>query len=241
MRPDGLPRRTVADELEQALLGPGRRARDGQLERGRGDRPPRVRDCAADEHRGDERTRRRWPRHDARARAGGAEPIMARRWSTPSRSSSCTRACCVALRSGAAPWFADVLRDYDEIGDLTDRGRRKMPAMMRGADGRHLTLTRRQVAIDPGAGPRAGVPRREEGDRREHRAAQPDRPAAPPGRRQPAEHAARLGDLQLLPRTRVRLPQRLAAGLRGHRDARGQRFTSSRAQGELSRAGGPAG
>jgi aspartokinase-like uncharacterized kinase len=53
----------------------------------------------------------------------------------------------VALRSGTAPWFADVLRDYDEIGDLSDRGRRKMPAMMRGADGQHLTLTRRQIDL----------------------------------------------------------------------------------------------
>ena len=52
-----------------------------------------------------------------------------------------------ALRSGTAPWFADVLRDYDEIGDLSDSGRRKMPAMMRGADGRHLTLTRRQIDL----------------------------------------------------------------------------------------------
>ena len=52
----------------------------------------------------------------------------ARRSSTPPRWSSCTRACCVALRSGAAPWFADVLRDHDEVGDLSDRGRRKMPA-----------------------------------------------------------------------------------------------------------------
>ena len=40
-----------------------------------------------------------------------------------------------ALRSGTAPWFGDVLRDYDDVGDLTIRGRRKMPAMMRGADG----------------------------------------------------------------------------------------------------------
>lgn len=53
----------------------------------------------------------------------------------------------VALRSGTAPWFADVLRDYDEIGDLSAKGRRKMPAMMRGADGRYLTLTRRQASI----------------------------------------------------------------------------------------------
>ena len=44
-----------------------------------------------------------------------------------------------------------------------------------------------------------------------HRADQPHRAAAPPRRRQPAEHAARLGDLQLLPRPGVRLPQHLAA------------------------------
>lgn len=52
-----------------------------------------------------------------------------------------------ALRSGTAPWFVDVLRQYDQIGDLSTKGRRKMPALMRGADGRHLTLTRRQVDI----------------------------------------------------------------------------------------------
>ena len=28
----------------------------------------------------------------------------------------------VALRSGAAPWFADVLRDHDEVGDLPTAG-----------------------------------------------------------------------------------------------------------------------
>jgi hypothetical protein len=50
-----------------------------------------------------------------------------------------------ALRSGTAPWFADVLRRPDEVGDLSDKGRRKMPAMLRGADGRALTLTRRQI------------------------------------------------------------------------------------------------
>ena len=51
-----------------------------------------------------------------------------------------------ALCSGSAPWFAHVLRKPDEIGDLSDAGRRKMPAMMRGADGRMLCLTRRQIS-----------------------------------------------------------------------------------------------
>ncbi len=50
-----------------------------------------------------------------------------------------------ALRGGAAPWFADLLRAPEAAGDLTDRGRRKMPALMSGADGFYLTLTRRQI------------------------------------------------------------------------------------------------
>lgn len=52
-----------------------------------------------------------------------------------------------ALRGGSAPWFADLLRNFDEVGDLSSKGRRKMPAMMRGADGRYLALTRRQVDL----------------------------------------------------------------------------------------------
>src|SRR5438105_1751252 len=52
-----------------------------------------------------------------------------------------------ALRAGTAAWFADVLREFDEVGDLSHKGRRKMPALMRGADGRYLALTRRQLAV----------------------------------------------------------------------------------------------
>jgi hypothetical protein len=52
-----------------------------------------------------------------------------------------------ALKSGTPPWFADVLREPEEVGDLSDKGRRKMPAMMRGADARYLTLTRRQIDL----------------------------------------------------------------------------------------------
>jgi hypothetical protein len=51
-----------------------------------------------------------------------------------------------ALRAGTAPWFADVIRRPEEIGDMSDKARRKMPAMMRGPDGRALTLTRRQIS-----------------------------------------------------------------------------------------------
>jgi hypothetical protein len=49
------------------------------------------------------------------------------------------------IGAGMAPWFSDVLRRPEEIGDLSNAGRRKMPALMRNADGRALTLTRRQI------------------------------------------------------------------------------------------------
>jgi hypothetical protein len=51
-----------------------------------------------------------------------------------------------ALLSGSAPWFADVLRQPEEVADLSDQGRRKMPPMLRGADSRALALTRRQIS-----------------------------------------------------------------------------------------------
>lgn len=63
-----------------------------------------------------------------------------------------------ALSSGAAPWFLRLLRRPDQIGDLTDRGRRKMPALMSGADSFYLALTHRQIAtIESAATLKAGV------------------------------------------------------------------------------------
>src|SRR6185295_19685012 len=50
-----------------------------------------------------------------------------------------------ALRAGAAPWFLRLLRSPDEVADFTDRGRRKMPALMCGADNNYLALTWRQI------------------------------------------------------------------------------------------------
>jgi len=50
-----------------------------------------------------------------------------------------------ALRSGAAPWFVNLLRKPDEVADCTDRGRRKMPALMCGGDTNYLALTWRQI------------------------------------------------------------------------------------------------
>lgn len=50
-----------------------------------------------------------------------------------------------ALRGGAAPWFLRLLRQPEEVADFTDRGRRKMPALMCGADNNYLALTHRQI------------------------------------------------------------------------------------------------
>jgi hypothetical protein len=50
-----------------------------------------------------------------------------------------------ALQGGAAPWFLRLLRQPDEAADFTDRGRRKMPALMCGADNNYLALTWRQI------------------------------------------------------------------------------------------------
>ncbi len=50
-----------------------------------------------------------------------------------------------ALRSGAIPWFLRLVRLPEEAADFTDEGRRKMPALMCGADSNYLALTRRQI------------------------------------------------------------------------------------------------
>jgi hypothetical protein len=49
------------------------------------------------------------------------------------------------IGTGASPWFENVLRRPDKIGDLSNEERRKMPALMRGADGRALCFTHRQI------------------------------------------------------------------------------------------------
>lgn len=50
-----------------------------------------------------------------------------------------------AMRGGAAPWFPALLRTPNQVADFTDGGRRKMPALMCGADGNYLALTWRQI------------------------------------------------------------------------------------------------
>lgn len=49
------------------------------------------------------------------------------------------------LKGNAAPWFLRLLRWPQDVADFTDHGRRKMPALMCGADNSYLALTYRQI------------------------------------------------------------------------------------------------
>jgi hypothetical protein len=152
--PDSRPVRTVADELEQLILGPDvddakvsideaaeivRRAiesirlmntmvMNGNVIDGR----PNIAHTLGTQDTGD------YGRLYA--------PIMASTLADNLAVRALHERIYAALKSGAAPWFASVLRRPEEVGDLSDKGRRKMPPMLRGADSRALALTRRQIS-----------------------------------------------------------------------------------------------
>lgn len=153
--PDSFPVRTVHDELEQALLGPDAGPDDVSIERAeeivrRALETIRLMNTEvmngnAIDGRVDVAST--MVRQDTNDTGRAFEPIMATSLVDMKALEALHQSLLVALRSGTAPWFADVLRRHDEIGDLSDKGRRKMPALMRNADGRGLALTRRQVDI----------------------------------------------------------------------------------------------
>jgi hypothetical protein len=150
--PDSLPLRTVADELEQALAGPDfqgsmtdevlqevmeivRRALEGVslmntavLNEGN---PEANVGMARDDFL-------MW----GRVLEPIVDPSLADNLAIRARHERVLQ----ALESGSLAWFARVLREYDQVADLSADGRRRMPAMMRGADGNHLALTRLQVS-----------------------------------------------------------------------------------------------
>lgn len=152
--PDGKPIRTIHDEIEQLLFGT--EVADGEVT---DEEVENIVRCAMDTVRlmntavmngnpvdGRSDVASTMPRQDANDHGRLFAPVMAMNLVDNLSVLGLHQSLMTALRSGAAPWFAQVLRRPEEIGDLTDEGRRKMPAMMRGADGRYLTLTRRQIA-----------------------------------------------------------------------------------------------
>jgi len=153
--PDSFPVRTVADDLDQALNGPVASAADATLEAAedivrRAFETIRLMNTAVmngNTVNGQVDVASTMVRQDTADTGRLFEPIMA-----PSLVDNLTirnlhQTVFTALRAGASPWFSDVLRLHDEVGDLSNKSRRKMPALMRGADGRALALTQRQVDI----------------------------------------------------------------------------------------------
>jgi hypothetical protein len=154
--PDSFPVRTVADELEQALYGP-------VIARSEAD-PDKVEEIVRRafetvrlmntevmngnvEVKGQANLGSNMVAQDNLDTNRASDPIMAPALVDNLALLNLHQNVLAALRSGTAPWITDVLRNYDEVGDLTDVGRRKMPALMRGADGRYLALTRRQIDL----------------------------------------------------------------------------------------------
>jgi hypothetical protein len=153
--PDSFPVRTVADELAQAMFGPEVADGEATLElteeivrrAAETVRLLNTRVMNGNTIDGRARVASQMPAQDTNDTGRRYEPIMAPSLVDSLALLNLHQSVITALRSGTAPWFADVLRDWDEIGDLSAKGRRKMPAMMRGADGRYMALTRRQVDL----------------------------------------------------------------------------------------------
>lgn len=148
--PDSFPVRTIADELEQVLLGADIADEDASAEWTeeivrRAFETVRLQNTAV--LNGNPVLNGRAANSMASQDTGwgrAAEPIMAPAIVDSLAVRALHQSVFTALRSGTAAWFAQVLRKFDEVGELTNSGRRKMPAMMRGADGLHLALTQRQ-------------------------------------------------------------------------------------------------
>ncbi len=142
--PDGAPVRTVHDDLEQALLG------HTITEKINPDDISNIIRRAMETVRlintsvmNDKAQGMGWMDRSSYGRA--AEPIMNPNVVDNLAILARHELILLSLESGSLAWFARVVRHFNQVGDLSDEGRRRMPALMRGADGGHLALTRRMV------------------------------------------------------------------------------------------------
>jgi hypothetical protein len=161
--PDTLPIRVVSDELEQILYGPRVREAEVSLDEAeaivrRALETIRLMNTAVmngNSVNGREDVASTMVRQDTGDFARYFAPIAAPALVDNLALRALHERVFSTLAAGGAPWFAEALRRPEEIGDLSDGTRRKMPALMRGADGRGLTLTRRQIDIVVKAAARA--------------------------------------------------------------------------------------
>ncbi|MBL8150837.1 MAG: hypothetical protein JNN15_13005, partial [Blastocatellia bacterium] len=150
--PDTLPIRVVSDELEQILLGPevqGEVSTEEALDIvRRALETVRLMNTAVmngNSINGRENVASTMVRQDTNDFERLYEPIMATSLVDNLAVRALHERVFSTLSAGSAVWFADLLRRPEEIGDLSNKARRKMTALMRGADGRALTFTRRQI------------------------------------------------------------------------------------------------
>jgi hypothetical protein len=155
--PDRTPIRTVADELEQVMLGqvvkPGQ-ASAAQLQSATLDIVRRAMETVSlmntavmngNTVQGRTNAASTMVRQDTNDFGRYYAPIMAPTSVDSKAVLALHQSILRALLAGTGAWFAGTLRQPEQIGDLSDLGRRRMPALMRGADGRNLALTRRQI------------------------------------------------------------------------------------------------
>lgn len=150
--PDSFHPRTVADDLEQMLFGPDVAAPVALAEaagivRRALDTVQLMNTEAMNGNQGVggvSTNRNNMSGHDE-GNERAFEPIFDPATVDPLAVRGIHRSVLGGLELGAPPGFAGILRSYQEVGQLADAGRRRMPAMMRGSDGMHLALTRRQI------------------------------------------------------------------------------------------------
>jgi hypothetical protein len=150
--PDTLPIRVVTDELEQILLGSDRTdevpIEEAQEIIRRALETVRLMNTAimnGNPYEGMKRIASTMVAQDTNDTGRMFEPIMATSIVDNLAVRSLHERVYNGIAAGATPWFESALRRPNMIGDLSDAERRKMPALMRGADGRALCLTHRQI------------------------------------------------------------------------------------------------
>ena len=170
--PDSLPVRTIADELEQMLLGP--EVQESVLPATASEIVRHALDTVLHLN-SDAMNRGGMAAHDAgtgRVREPIFQPVTRARYAMVRSFHQEVLRQLEGLNAPAgSPERADavlilrriltVVRFSENVGDLSNAGRRRMPAMMRNSDGVHLALTKRQInklrrllqELDPSTGP----------------------------------------------------------------------------------------
>ncbi|MDC1162116.1 hypothetical protein OAT18_01605 [Tenacibaculum sp.] len=150
--PDTLPVRVVTDELEQILLGP-EVDKEVPIEEAeeiirRALETVRIMNTAimnGNPYNGKARIASTMATQDSNDFGRMFEPIMATSIVDNLAVQAIHERVFNGISTGMTPWFDNALRRPNKIGDLSNEERRKMPALMRGADGRALCFTHRQI------------------------------------------------------------------------------------------------